>query len=407
VYPSGGFWRFHDQGLEDSTIATWLDSAGYDTILIGKYLNPYGLDRNGHYSPTTYVPPGWDEWYAFEGTYRGARTNYDINENGQIATYQRSKMPDTDLYAQTAENFIRDTAGEERPFFMYLAPNAPHKPAYYAKRHASLFKQEPLPKPPSFNEADVSDKPKWVQNKARLSSTQVSNLTTLYRKRLRALQSVDEMVKNLVDTLTTEKDPSGQPLINNTYIVFASDNGDYFGEHRLQEKAGAYEESPHIPLLVRGPGVPQGMVRSELVLNNDFAPTLANWAGVTPPSFVDGRPLSPLLSSSPPASWRSGFLIEHRSAPEEYDYVRAIPEYYAVRTSQSIYVEYPTTGEHEFYDLNPASPTYDPYQLTNTYNAVVNNDPQLISDLQAKLDALKQCTGTGPTPPSCEAAEGM
>src|SRR5215210_4858103 len=202
VFPSGGFWKFYNQGLEDSTIATWLENDGYDTILIGKYLNPYGLDRDGRYDPTTYVPPGWDKWYAWEGTYRGGGTEYDINENGKIVTYQRSKIHDTDLYAQTAENFIRGRTASSPPFFMYLAPNAPHKPAYSAKRHATLFKKEPLPKPPSFNEADVSDKPKWVQNKPLLSSTQVDNLTTLYRKRLRALQSVDEMVERVVQALS-------------------------------------------------------------------------------------------------------------------------------------------------------------------------------------------------------------
>jgi N-acetylglucosamine-6-sulfatase len=417
VNPSGGFWNFFDQGLENSTIATWLDDPNnfsdgvdYDTILIGKYLNRYGLDRNGNYSPTTYIPPGWDKWYAWEGTYSGTDTSYQINQNGKIVTYQRSQIHDTDLHAQTAVNFIKDpTRNKSTPFFMYLAPDAPHKPAYYAKRHANMFKGLALPTKtkPSFNEADVSDKPKWVQNKPRLSSTKISNLTTLYRKRLRALQSVDEMVKNLVDTLSVKDPVTGKAPIDNTYIVFTSDNGDYFGEHRLEEKAGAYEESPRVPLLVRGPGVPQGVVRSEFALNNDFAPTFASWASVTPPSFVDGRSLAPLLSSSPPATWRSAFLIEHRSAPEEFDYVRAIPEYNAVRTSQFIYVEYPTTGEHEFYDLDPTSPTYDPYQLTNTYNAVVNKNPQLISDLQAKLDALKLCKGTGPTAPSCEAAEGM
>jgi N-acetylglucosamine-6-sulfatase len=392
VNPSGGFWNFYDHGLESSTIATWLNDpagftdGGYDTILIGKYLNRYGLDRSGNNAPTTYIPPGWDKWYAWEGQYTGTDTSYKINENGKIVTYQRSQIHDTDLHAQTAENFIRGRTASSPPFFMYLAPNAPHKPAYSAKRHATLFKKEPLPQPPSFNEADVSDKPKWVQNKPRLSSTQVDNLTTLYRKRLRALQSVDEMVERVVQALSDKGE------LSNTYIVFASDNGDYLGEHRLQEKAAAYEESPHIPLLVRGPGVPSGVVRSELALNNDFAPTFASWAGVTPPSFVDGRPLSSLLSSSPPPSWRSAFLIEHRSAPEEYDYVRAIPEYYAVRTSQYVYVEYPTTGEKELYDLKA-----DPYELTNIHASA---SLTLLSNLKTRLDALKSCAGA-----ECERAE--
>jgi N-acetylglucosamine-6-sulfatase len=217
-------------------------------------------------------------------------------------------------------------------------------------------------------------------------------MTTTHRKRLRALQSVDEMIERLVNALRD----TGE--LSNTYIVFTSDNGDYFGEHRLQEKAAVYEEAISIPLVIRGPGVAQGVKRSELVLNNDLAPTFAFWAGVTPPSFVDGRSLSPLLSASPPTSWRSAFLIEHRSSPEEYDYVRRIPEYYAVRTSQYLYVEYPTTGEKEFYDLNA-----DPYQLTSRHASA---DPALLSDLKTRLEELKKCTGTGPIQPSCEAAEG-
>jgi N-acetylglucosamine-6-sulfatase len=395
VPPMGGFWNFYDNGLENSTIATWLNDAGYDTILIGKYLNRYGLARNGNYAPTTYVPPGWDRWYAWEGAYP-SNTTYDINENGRIVTYQRSQIHDTDLHAQTAENFIRQTKGEA-PFFMHLSPNAPHHPSYYASRHASMFSGTALPKPSSFNEADVSDKPQWVKNKPRLSTTQISDMTQFYRKRLRALQSLDEMVGRLVNTLSA----TGE--LSNTYIVFTSDNGIYLGEHRLTEKAAAYNAAPRVPLLIRGPGVPSGppeVTRSEMVLNNDLAPTFASWAGVAPPSFVDGRSLKPLLSASPPSTWRTAFLVEHRRSPEEFGYVTAIPNYDAVRTAQYNYVEY-ETGEKELYDLNA-----DPTELTNIYPSA---SPTLRSNLKARLDALKQC-GTEPTQPptqpSCKAAEG-
>jgi arylsulfatase A-like enzyme len=394
VPPMGGFWNFYDHGLESSTVATWLNAAGYDTILIGKYLNRYGLDRNGNYAPTTYVPPGWDRWYAWQGAYP-SNTTYDINENGRIVTYQRSQIHDTDLHAQTAESFIRNTAGGA-PFFMHLSPNAPHHPAYYASRHANMFTNTALPKPSSFNEADVSDKPQWVRNKPRLSSTQISNMTGFYRKRLRALQSVDEMVEKLVNALRA----TGE--LSNTYIVFTSDNGIYLGEHRLENKAAAYNAAPRVPLVVRGPGVPRGVTRSQMALNNDLAPTFASWAGVTPPPFadgrkVDGRSLAPLLTSSPPATWRTAFLVEHRRSTEEFGYVTAIPNYSAVRTARYNYVEY-ETGEKELYDLNA-----DPTELTNIYNSA----PQTLrSELKARLKKLKTCTGTGPTQPSCEAAEG-
>jgi N-acetylglucosamine-6-sulfatase len=401
VEPSGGFPKFVNQGLESSTIATWLQAGGYETVLIGKYLNRYGND-----TPTPHIPPGWDEWYAWEGMYSGTGTSYQINENGNIVTYQRSQIHDTDLHAQTAENFIKQTAKNNKPFFMYLAPNAPHHPAYFAQRHAGMFSNTALPKPSSFNETDVSDKPQWVRNKPRLSSTEISNLTNFYRKRLRALQSVDEMVRDLVQTLSTVKDSRTQkPLINNTYIVFASDNGIYLGEHRLTDKAAAYNAAPRIPLLVRGPGVPAGVTRSQMALNNDLAPTFASWAGVTPPGSVDGRSLSPLLSDNPPTSWRTAFLVEHRSSPEEYAYVRAIPEYYALRTAQYSYVEYPVTSTHptketELYDLNA-----DPTELTSLHASPSHQD--VISNLKGRLEQLKQCRGTGQTQLSCETAEGM
>jgi N-acetylglucosamine-6-sulfatase len=134
-------------------------------------------------------------------------------------------------------------------------PNAPHHPAYYAPRHASMFTDTPLPKPSSFNEADLSDKPKWVQDKPRLSSTRISEMRDFYRKRLRALQSVDEMVGRLVNALR------GTGELSNTYIVFSSDNGIYLGEHRLTEKAAAYNAAPRVPLVIRGPGVAQGVTR--------------------------------------------------------------------------------------------------------------------------------------------------
>jgi N-acetylglucosamine-6-sulfatase len=391
VNPSGGFWNFYDRNLERSTIATWLDRRDgkeyYDTILIGKYLNRYGLARNGTYEPTTHVPRGWDKWYAWEGTYYRPNT-YDINRNGRIVTYQRSRRHDTDLHAQTAVNFISKSAGG-RPFFMYLAPNAPHKPAYSAPRHANLFTDVPLPRPTSFNEADVSDKPAWVRNKPFLSSAKIQELTTLYRKRLRALKSVDDMVGRVVGALRDIRE------LDNTYIVFTSDNGYYLGEHRLEEKAAAYNAAPRIPLVIRGPGVPAGVSRSQMVLNNDFAPTFASWAGVRPRNVVDGRSLKPLLTTSPPPSWRSAFLVEHRSAPEEYPYVRSIPDYDAIRTARYSYVAY-ATGERELYDLNT-----DPTELTNIYDP----DSPIVSDLHARLNALKSCAGRNMSAGSCKTAE--
>src|SRR5215208_2352667 len=374
--PLGGFDKVRSQGLEDSTIATWLDDAGYDTMLIGKYFNGY--------DNTTHVPSGWDEWHGYLGDYVQSDT-YRINENGQINTFDRSQIHDTDLFAEKAATFLQSTAGGA-PFFMYLSTNAPHSPALAAQRHLSMFSDVSLSKPPSFNEADVSDKPAWMRNTPILTPEEVTKLRDRYRQRLRSLQSVDEMVSRLVGVLKQ----TGE--LSNTYIVFTSDNGLHLGEHRIKAKKWtAYEEAIHVPLLVRGPGVPRGVSRSQMVLNNDLALTFASLAGLTPPSFVDGRSLSPLLSTSPPSSWRSALLVEHWQDENGDPYAATIPDYKAVRTGRYLFVRY-ATGEKELYDLST-----DPYELKSLHDSASS---ELKERLGSRLDALEGCAAQ-----SCRSAE--
>jgi arylsulfatase A-like enzyme len=140
--------------------------------------------------------------------------------------------------------------------------------------------------------------------------------------------------------------------LSNTYTVFTSDNGLHLGEHRINKKKWtAYEEAIHVPLLVRGPGVPRGVSRSQMALNNDLAPTFASLAGLTPPGFVDGHSLSPLLSTSPPSSWRSALLVEHWQDENGDPYAATIADYKALRTGRYLFVRY-ATGEMELYDLS-------------------------------------------------------
>ena len=372
----GGFDKFRSLGLEDSTIATWLDDAGYDTMLIGKYFNGY--------DNTTYVPQGWDEWHGYLGDYVQSDT-YRINENGQIKTYYRSQIHDTDLFADKAATFLQSTAGGA-PFFMYLSTNAPHTPALAAKGHQSMFSDVSLPNPPSFNEDDVSDKPAWIGNTPILTPEEVNELRQRYRQRLRSLQSVDEMVGRLVGVLRQ----TGE--LSNTYIVFTSDNGLHLGEHRLNKKKWtAYEEAIHVPLLVRGPGVPRGVSRSQIALNNDLAPTFASLAGLTPPSIVDGRSLSPLLSTSPPSSWRSALLVEHWQDENGDPYAATIPDYKALRIGRYLFVRY-ATAEMELYDISN-----DPYELQSLHDSASS---ELKGRLATRLDALEGCVAQ-----SCLSAE--
>ena len=369
--PIGGFQKFRDLGREKSTVATWLNRAGYDTVLIGKYLNGY--------DDTTHVPPGWDRWHAYLGYYEASPNTYRINENGRINSYDRSRIHDTDLFARKAARFLRNTEGGA-PFFLYLSTNAPHTPAYVPQRHRGMFSDTPLPRPPSFDEPVVLDKPAWVREKPRLTQGRVDLLRELYRKRLRSLQSVDEMVGRLVNVLRD----TGE--LSDTYIVFTSDNGYHLGEHRLEAKATPYEEAIGVPLLVRGPGVPRGVSRSKIALNNDFAPTFADLAGVRPPGFVDGRSLGPLLSAGPPTWRRSAFLVEHRRSRHEGPFARLVPNYHAVRTANHLYVEY-RTGERELYDLGD-----DPYELRSRHRSASS---ELNRRLASRLDELRGCAADG------------
>ncbi|MDQ3637054.1 MAG: sulfatase, partial [Actinomycetota bacterium] len=364
--PYGGFEKFRDEGLEEGTISTRLQEEGYRTGFFGKYLNGYGEDD------PTHVPPGWDEWYG--KLYEQKLYDYSINENGEEVSYG-SESGDfyTDVLSEQATDFVSRAAPEEQPFFAFVAPTAPHEPATPGERHEGAFAGEEAPRPPSFNEEDVSDKPSWRQETERLSEEEVSEIDAYHQKRLESMLAVDEMVGSLVDEL----EAAGE--LDNTYIAFTSDNGWLAGVHRIKEgKDRVYEESAHVPLFVRGPGVPAGSEVEELTLNTDFAPTFAELAGV---EFggSDGRSLASLLGGEEPGTWRSSVLLEGFVGKGDRVYG-------AARTGTHKYVEY-GNGETELYDLQS-----DPYELENVYETA---DPALVEDLKARLEALRDCSGDG------------
>jgi N-acetylglucosamine-6-sulfatase len=260
---------------------------------------------------------------------------------------------------------------------------APHLPADYAERDADLYKDTPLPKPLSFNEADVSDKPKWIRDTPQLTTGQIETLKEQHRDRLRSLRDVDEMVVDILKLL----DDRGE--LDNTYVVFTTDNGLQTGQHRLTKKSTSYEEAPGVPLVIRGPGVPAGVVRDQLVINNDFAPTFADWADTGVPGFVDGRSsLAPLLQQDPPtgSDWRTAIQNEQDQKQRFH-----IPDYEAVRTKTHTYVRW-KTGERELYDLQK-----DPYELENVNDKA---DPLTLARFKTRLQMLSLCRGS-----ACRASE--
>ena len=413
--PDGGYERFRSLGHQNSTVATWLHDAGYRTVLLGKYMNDY---------EGTQVPPGWDDWHAVSGNYM----SHDLNENGRVVSYDPGSYHMTDLLADKAVDFIHDPDGRvpsfmvpDRPFFMWLGTSAPHQPADPAPRYADALPDVSMPRPPSFDEEDVSDKPAWIRDNPPLDPEQVAYAEDLYRKRLQSMLSVDDMVGRLVAALRKRGE------LDNTYVFFTSDNGFHFGTHRLSVgKWTAYEEDIRIPLIVRGPGVPKGQKLDHLVLNNDLGPTFADLGDAEIPDFVDGRTLSPLLDENPPSpeDWRQAFLEEAiaesavapssvteeagprlltgdvqpseqagRASPLQRSSVKEAgrPAFEAVRTRNHLYVEY-ETGESELYDLQK-----DPYELDNVYE---ETDLDSLWRFEGWLEVLRDCAGE-----ECLAAE--
>ena len=317
---------------DSSTIATWFDDAGYRTGLFGKYFNGYPFGRGAGFKP-----PGWDEWRVLMsyGYY-----DYELSENGKTVRYGSEEEDySTDVLAGKAESFV---ASSEEPFFAVLSLNAPHKPATPAPRHEGMFATEEVELPRNFNR--VGHHPaRWVKG---LTPKDPEAVKDFIRSQWETLEAVDEAVASLVDRL----DAIGE--LDQTVIVYASDNGMSLGSHRWLRKTCGYDECAHVPLIIAAPGIP-GRTEDALVSNVDLAPTLADLAGVSTPP-VDGESLVPIMSGSS-TSLRRPILLHNVLRPGELN----APSYRGIRTRKWKLIDY-ANGERELYDLRS-----DPFELRN------------------------------------------
>ena len=366
VWVNSQWAGYKANGNEQDNVATRLDAAGYRTGLFGKYLNGYDGST---------IPAGWDRWHAhIDQRYY----DYDVNVDGRLTHFGTAQSDySTDVINRQTQNFI---ATSSRPFFAYVAPTAPHGPFNGpVPRHQYDFDGAKAPRPPSFNEQDVSDKPPWIRSLPRLTTAQIAAIDKRQEKRAEALQSLDDLVEGVVNKL------GAAGVLGNTYIVFTSDNGFHMGEHRIpDEKAQPYEESVHMPLLIRGPGVQVGARTGKLALNTDYLPTFTDLAGIQTPPYVDGRSLRPILEANATTTWRSAILLEQRYAGGSGVSFSGV-----LASNGGKYVEY-DGGAKELYNL-----ATDPYELSNAYNATAPP-----AALVSRLQSLKSCSGD-----SCRAAE--
>ena len=355
--PRGGFDAFDDR----TSIATVLDDAGYRTGLVGKYLNGYIGRRFDHYD---YVPPGWDRWFAFP---TGSYYDYPVASDGaKIGPYDSNPGSySARVMTKTAKEFIEDTP-PGRPFFLFYSTAAPHaaqypsdgeKTAIPAPRDVDRYADLPAWRPATYgNRDDVSDMPPYMQRAAW--RPRIRDHVDLVRQRqLESLTSLDRQIGRLVEALP-----------GNTLLVFMSDNGYLWGEHRWKTKKVPYEESIRIPLIVSWPGHVSSGVDRRLALNVDIVPTILAAAGIDPDA-----PTGRLGSTGDlvPAQGldllggvrRDSFVLE--LAPDS-DEGRSVPPYCGVRTDDGwMYARYSMEGTaddgfEDLYDVDA-----DPLQQHN------------------------------------------
>jgi N-acetylglucosamine-6-sulfatase len=430
-YPQnhGVRWGFPSSGLEvlneSSTVATWLQSAGYRTGHVGRYVTGYGW-----WTSQTAIPPGWNDWKTLIDPTSNNTLTYKMNLNGSIVDFAElsqtlgTELHQVDVVGILASDFVVQTARVAQPFFLVVAPgvfNLAMHPAYNVcpgetyQHYDPLFGGSPwgaaqqpparhidtifgnvaafpLPTPPSFNELDVSDKPGWVSNIGLLSEEIIDCLQKRHWRKLEGMRAVDDMIGLVMGSLESTG------ALANTVAIFTADNGWMDGQHRAAGKGLPYEEAIRVPLFIRTRGSTQPRWITKMVLNTDLAPTIAQLAQATPTLTVDGRSLVPLLQNPDTAAWRKIGLLEYVGELDPFA-VRALPSsYFAVRTDRTrprAYVRYPNLSglDGELYDL-----TQDPFQMQNRYT-----DPARRAErdwLELWLNALKTCRGT-----TCQALE--
>lgn len=336
---TGGWPVFHEAGLEDRTIAVWLKEAGYRTALVGKYLNGYDD------SPAGYVPPGWTRWHAFAVS-NGAYYDYTIRHTGGSESTHGHDPRDysTDVLRRLAVSEIRN-APPDQPLFLMFTPYAVHGPTTPAARHAGSATVGPF-LAPHVNEADVADKPPWI---AELPPASIESITQQRRNTQETLRSVDEAAGALLDAFEEHRD------IADTLVIFTSDNGHFWGEHRLRGKNMSYNASSRVPLAMRWPGYLEPSSEDlRLALNVDVTATIVEAAGASPSGEIEGMSI---LGDAE----RDGFVLESpvTNGRDGSGQKVARPGYCGYRTPRFVYVRY-SGGVEELYDYRD-----DPLELTN------------------------------------------
>ncbi|MCB0868968.1 MAG: sulfatase [Solirubrobacterales bacterium] len=379
--PTGGWEGWQNLPIMNENLAVALQRSGYRTAHVGKFTNNYHGVTMDTVDPT--VPPGWDRWYtpAYGNTlyYYGTRLNVDGQAQGPYGTNGYDMLgagtdpPEcsaagllqtvegvacnhsTDMFSREAVRLIQESSTQ--PFYIQVDYNTPHGdhrspigPQPLSRHYDSALKAK-MPRPRGYNEADNSDKPSFIRDIPPMTRQEKIGIETRWQKETEALRGVDDGVGAIIQALRN----AGK--LSNTYVFYVSDNGMFYGEHRMSSaKFLPYEASAHVPFLVRGPGIKPGSRSSELVANIDIAPTVLGLTGSRLSQGFDGRSLKPFWKNPAKRTLRP-IVLESYVGPDEGPVVEAGTSapapprnYTAIRVGRYKYIEY-ANGERDLYDL--------------------------------------------------------
>ncbi len=411
AWPEGGYDRWK-QTKQDDDLPVWLERSGYRNALLGKYFNEYPYHPGNHLSDPrkealrSFVPPGWQSWASPVQGNAYAQSHYRLNVDGTVDADFREDYLDSLLGKQAvdladgSDGFDFSDGGQ----FIYYASYSPHTPYAYPKELKGTFADAHYPRTPDFDEADVSDKFGLTRTRGALSASDLSTIDETFRKRIRSVQVLDQTVADLVQSL------ADQDALDNTYLMFTSDNGYIMGNHRREiGKYNQFQGTVNVPFYVRGPGIKPGSTYDDVVGNIDIAPTIAEIAGARTPD-VDGVSLLPRLHGGPPLS-RKYYLLGRaltptntttanglEEAPESYvegSRSSELNDFTGVTNGRYKLIRYTHLPHEELYDLEN-----DPYELHNllaydeaSYTAMSQNGREAVDTLRAALDRLISCVG--------------
>lgn len=411
--PYGGYAKFVENGFNEKYLPVWLQEAGYNSYYTGKLFNGHSVD----YYDSPY-PAGFagTDFLLDPYTYNYINATFQKNQESP-RSYEGQYS--TDVLAEKTYALLDQavSASKEKPFFLTAAPIAPHSniekiggfaDAKYgapmsAARHQHLFDNEIVPRTDNWN-PDSPSGASWLLTLPRQNDTNIRYNDEFHRNRLQSLQAVDE----LVDGLVTRLEAHG--VLDNTYIVYSSDNGFHIGQHRLQPgKSCGYEEDTHVPMIIRGPGVAKGYVTNMVTTHTDMAPTFLKMLGVAGPDDLDGRAF-PITQEEIEADQAATETTREHVAVEYWGFAggegihdRTLHEnntYKAIRLISedfNVYYSIWCNNEHELYDMSR-----DPGQMSNILAPPPEDRAQwlfgvpsskLVSRLDSLMFVLKSCQG--------------